>query len=92
VSCLPILGGGLDPSREATGGYVEYQSASVMVVRPGEGGRMVEENGSGDAGRVLSLDEGREVGGDSRSRGGSLGDEARCRGELGREGVRELLE
>jgi len=91
VSCLPTLEGGLDLSRAVTGGYVECQSASVTELRLGEGGRTVEEKANGEAGLVLPLDPGRELSGDSRSRVGSFGEGARCRGELGRDGVREVL-
>jgi hypothetical protein len=49
------------------------------------------EKDSGDAGRVPPLDDGLEMGGESRSRDGSFGEGARCTGELGRDVVRELL-
>jgi hypothetical protein len=95
VSYLVILEGGRDLSWAATGGYVACQSASVNGTRPGDGGRTVAEKGNGEAGLVLPLDDGledgRDVEGDSRNRDGSFGDGARCTGELGREGVRELL-
>ena len=90
VSCLPTRDGGLDLSC-LRGGYVERQSASAMGPRPGEGGRTVVEKVRGEAGRGLPLDDGRDDGGESRSRPGSFGDGTRCRGELGRDGVRELL-
>jgi hypothetical protein len=68
---------------------VACQSASVTGTRPGDGGCKVVEKGSGEAGLVLPLDDGREEQGESRKRDGSFGDGARCTGELGREGVRE---
>jgi hypothetical protein len=70
---------------------VECQSASLIGMRLGDGGWRVVENPNGEAGLVLPLEEGREEGGDSRSRDGSFGDGARCSGEAGREGPRELL-
>lgn len=66
-------------------------STSNCVSRLGDGGRTVDANARGEAGLVLPLDVGLELGGDSRSRGGSFGDGARCSGEMGREGARELL-
>ena len=91
VSCLPTLEGGLDRSRAVTGGYVACQSASATGKRLGEGGRTVVEKDKDEAGLMLPLDDGREAGGESRSRDGSFGEGARCRGEIGREGVRELV-
>lgn len=93
VSCLPYLDGGRDlSSREVSGGYVECQSASVTGTRPGDGGLTVVEKDKGEVGRVLPREDGRELGGDSRSRVGSFGDGTLCCGEPGLDGGRELLE
>ena len=64
-----------------------------MGTRPrlGDGGRIVDENDRGDAGVALPRDDGREPGGDSRSRVGSLGEGTRCTGEPGLDSGRELL-
>lgn len=90
VSYLVIRDGGLDLSR-VTGGYVDCLSTSNCGSRFGDGGRTVDAKARGDAGLVFPLDVGLEPGGDSRSRGGNFGDGARCEGELGREGAREVL-
>ena len=90
MSYLLILEGGLDLSRVDTGGYVACQSASLIGARPGDGGCRVVEKDRGEGGLLFPLDIGREVGGDSRSRGGSFGDGVRCKGDEGREGAREL--
>jgi hypothetical protein len=70
---------------------VACQSASVTDTRSEEGGCTIVEEDNGEAGLVLPLEEGRELGGDSRNRDGSFGEGTRCKGELGRDGVRELL-
>ena len=58
----------------------------------GEGGLIVVDHASGDAGRVaLPRDDGRDPGGESRSRDGDFGEGARWSGELGRLDGRELL-
>lgn len=57
----------------------------------GDGGRTLVEKDSGEAGLVFPREEGRDVGGDSRNRVGSLGEGARGSGELGLEYVRGLL-
>lgn len=86
VSCLPNREGGLDLSLALGGGYVECQSASVMGTWRGEGGLRVLDHASGEAGRAaLPRDEGRDAGGDSRSRVGVW-----CSGELGLLEGREL--
>jgi hypothetical protein len=91
VSYLPIRERGLDLSRAVTGGYVACQSASGIGTRLGDGGRIVVEKVSGEAGLVTPLDDGREAGGDSRSRDGTFGEGTRGKGEFGREDVRELV-
>jgi hypothetical protein len=72
---------------------VECQSASETGTRPrpGEGGRIVDENDSGEPGIALPRDEGREPGGDCRRCVGSLGEGTRCAGEPGLDTGPELL-
>lgn len=71
---------------------MECQSASVMGAWRGEGGLIVVDHASGEAGRVvLPREVGRDAGGDSRSRDGIFGEGARCNGEAGRLEGRELL-
>lgn len=49
------------------------------------------EKDRGEAGRGLPRDEGREPGGDSRIRVGSLGEDVRGKGEVGLDEVRGAL-
>lgn len=73
------------------GGYVACQSAAATGMRPSEGGWSVVEKDSGDAARILPLDEGREPGGEWCRCIGSFGDGAWCSGEAGLEVGCELV-
>lgn len=92
VSCLLNRDGGLERSGVLTGGYVECQSASEIGTWCGSAGGNVVDHARGDCDRkALACDEGRDAGGDSRSRGGSMGDGARYMGEVGLLDGRESL-